>query len=176
MGKEDIIKRLNNEVLLAATFFKSLSPEKFIARPLPDKWSPAENAEHLVLSVKPLTLAFSLPGFVLRLAFGKPNRPGRTFDQLVEKYKGKLASGGKASGPFIPKNITADAHAETLIHRFADSYSRFSLKVSRWPEEKLDRYLLPHPLLGKLTLREMLYFTMYHVSHHHNLMRDALKP
>jgi hypothetical protein len=25
---------------------------------------------------------------------------------------------------------------------------------------------LPHPLLGKLTLREMLYFTAYHADHH----------
>lgn len=24
----------------------------------------------------------------------------------------------------------------------------------------------PHPLLGKLTLREMMFFTIYHVQHH----------
>jgi hypothetical protein len=26
--------------------------------------------------------------------------------------------------------------------------------------------VLPHPLLGKLTIREMLYFTVYHGEHH----------
>jgi hypothetical protein len=35
-----------------------------------------------------------------------------------------------------------------------------------WREADLDRYLLPHPLLGKLTLREMLHFTLYHNYHH----------
>jgi hypothetical protein len=25
---------------------------------------------------------------------------------------------------------------------------------------------LPHPLLGKLTVREMLFFTLYHQRHH----------
>jgi hypothetical protein len=33
-------------------------------------------------------------------------------------------------------------------------------------EERLDQYLAPHPLLGKITLRELTFFTIYH-SHHH---------
>jgi len=34
--------------------------------------------------------------------------------------------------------------------------------------------LLPHPLLGKVTVREMLYFTIHHVQHHHALVeRDS---
>jgi hypothetical protein len=174
MTREEIVKNLNNEVLFAATFFKSVEQEKFFTRPLPEKWSPAENAEHLVLSVKPLILAFSLPEFVLRWVFGKPNRLGRTFDELVEKYKAKLAAGGKATGPFIPKKFATHDNRGAAIHRFVNTYSRFAAKVNRWPDDQLDRYLLPHPLLGKLTLREMLYFTVYHVSHHHNQVRRLL--
>jgi uncharacterized damage-inducible protein DinB len=30
----------------------------------------------------------------------------------------------------------------------------------------LDRLRLPHPALGKLTVREMLFFTIYHNIHH----------
>ncbi|MCK6616894.1 MAG: DinB family protein [Cyclobacteriaceae bacterium] len=171
MNKDEIIKELNNEVLLAATFFKSLPKEKFFTRPLAEKWSPAENAEHLALSVKPLILAFSLPRFALRLTFGKPNRPGRTYDQVVEKYKAKLAAGGKASGPFIPKKLAMRDNTEAVIQQFTDAYKRFASRLNSWADEQLDRYLLPHPLLGKLTLREMLYFTIYHVSHHHSLVR-----
>jgi hypothetical protein len=47
-------------------------------------------------------------------------------------------------------------------------------KISRYPEKKLDSLILPHPLLGKLTLREMLYFTNYHVIHHHKLTNRDL--
>ncbi|QOI96901.1 MAG: DinB family protein [Flammeovirgaceae bacterium] len=171
MRKGDIINNLNNEVLLAASCFKALPEEKFFARPLPEKWSPAEHAQHLILSVKPLITAFSLPRFVLRWTFGKPNRPGRTFDQVVEKYKAKLAAGGKASKPFIPKRLAVSDNPKTVIQHFTNAYSRFAYRLSSWPEEQLDRYLLPHPLLGKLTLREMLYFTIYHVSHHHGLVK-----
>jgi hypothetical protein len=36
----------------------------------------------------------------------------------------------------------------------------------QWSEAELDRYTLPHPLLGDLTMREMLCFTLYHNQRH----------
>jgi hypothetical protein len=39
-------------------------------------------------------------------------------------------------------------------------------KAVKFSEKDLDTLILPHPLLGKVTLREMLYFTIYHVQHH----------
>jgi len=41
-----------------------------------------------------------------------------------------------------------------------------------YSEQDLDELILPHPLLGKLTLREMMYFTMYHVLHHHKSIEE----
>jgi hypothetical protein len=35
-----------------------------------------------------------------------------------------------------------------------------------WGESELDSYILPHPILGKLTIREMLFFTLYHDTLH----------
>lgn len=40
--------------------------------------------------------------------------------------------------------------------------------------DELDKYILPHPLLGKLTIREMMYFTIYHVEHHKKLTERGL--
>jgi hypothetical protein len=39
--------------------------------------------------------------------------------------------------------------------------------MDKFSEAQLDEYVLPHPILGKLTIREMLYFTIYHATHHH---------
>ena len=44
----------------------------------------------------------------------------------------------------------------------------------RWSEKKLDRYQAPHPALGKLTIREMLYFTIFHNVHHARLVAERL--
>jgi len=46
--------------------------------------------------------------------------------------------------------------------------------LRNWQDENLDEYLLPHPLLGKLTIREMLFFTLYHDQHHVNNVRQLL--
>lgn len=46
--------------------------------------------------------------------------------------------------------------------------------IQKYSEQELDQTILPHPLLGKITLREMLYFTIYHVEHHHHLTKNNL--
>jgi hypothetical protein len=37
-------------------------------------------------------------------------------------------------------------------------------------EDDLDNYLVKHPLLGRITLRELCYFTIYHTQHHLNII------
>jgi hypothetical protein len=37
---------------------------------------------------------------------------------------------------------------------------------SKWKDPQLDKYIAPHPLLGKITLRELGYFTIHHMYHH----------
>lgn len=133
------------------------------------KWSPAQQLDHILRAVGPVNMALGLPKWFLRLAFGKPNRPVRTYDALVQRYQEKLDAGGRASGRFIPPDSTGRSveHMSNDLRRLVDRLSR---RVTRWSEHDLDATLLPHPLLGKLTLREMLYFTIYHVQHHQRLV------
>jgi hypothetical protein len=58
--------------------------------------------------------------------------------------------------------------------RHANSIDELVSLVARWPENALDRRLLPHPLLGRLTVREMLFFTVYHNRHHVDVVRGRL--
>jgi hypothetical protein len=57
-----------------------------------------------------------------------------------------------------------------LISKYHRLKEKLIRKVLSYREGKLDHYILPHPLLGKLTLREMLFFTIYHNEHHLNLL------
>jgi len=41
----------------------------------------------------------------------------------------------------------------------------------KWTEEQLDNYCVAHPILGKLTMRELAYFTIYHNIHHMETIR-----
>ena len=134
------------------------------------KWSAGQNIDHLVRSIKPLQLAYSLPKFILRLLFGKANRPSKTYEELVNKYKLKIAAGGRASGPYIPPPVTFDKK-ESLLKKYTVQKEKLLQKIDKQKETDLDRYILPHPLLGKLTLREMLFFTIYHNQHHLELLK-----
>lgn len=132
------------------------------------KWTPAQHFDHIRRSVGAVTRALLLHRFIFRLLFGMANRPSRTFDGLVEKYQSKLKGGGKASGRFVPDKISPEKLDE-VNNGYEEAVTGLVKKLKKWNEKDLDRYILPHPLLGKLTIREMMYFTIYHVVHHHHL-------
>ena len=117
-----------------------------------------------------ISTAYGLPGFLLKIMFGKTNRSSKTFDGLVEKYKSKLLAGGKARGRFVPPAVLYD-QKNKLMAEYKHLEEKLIKKINRWREEELDYYVLPHPLLGKRTLREMLFFTIYHNEHHLELLR-----
>ena len=162
--KPEIISALNENVDAFNNYITPLGKEQFEATPN-GKWSAGQNLDHLIRAIKPLQLAYSLPKFALTILFGKTNRPSRTYDELVTKYKTKLAAGGKASGPFIPPTIKFENKNE-LIKKYDDQKQKLFVKIEKQSETDLDKYILPHPLLGKVTLREMLYFTIHHNEHH----------
>ena len=132
-----------------------------------DKWSAAENIQHLIISTKMTALAYRLPKFIVRLIGGKPNRQSRSYEALKEKYYKKLADGGRASGVFVPKPIEIKYGKQKLMDNWQKATSAFMLALSKnRTEEDLDNYLAKHPLLGRITLRELCYFTIFHTEHH----------
>ena len=92
----------------------------------------------------------------------------KDYDSLVQGYLLKLQNGAKAQGIYIPKKISFHERGR-LSGKLLKTVSKINKLVDRFSEEELDQLILPHPILGKLTIREMLYFTIYHVQHHHNL-------
>ncbi|HNR73411.1 MAG TPA: DinB family protein [Cyclobacteriaceae bacterium] len=138
-----------------------------------NKWSAVQQLEHICLSVQPVRLAFTLPKFLLRALFGKANRASRTYTELISKYKAKLQAGGRTSGRFIPATSNVKNY-QRLNVRLTKEVKGLAAKINRFSEAELDLYILPHPLLGKLTLREMICFTCYHVQHHQELTKQNL--
>jgi len=168
--KAQIISSFNEKVDAFNNYILPLNKEQFESTPN-GKWSAGQNLDHLIRAIKPLQLAYGLPKFALLILFGKTNRPSRTYDELVTKYKTKLAAGGKASGPFIPPIINFEKKDE-LIKKYAAHTQKLITKIEKQSESDLDKYILPHPLLGKVTLREMLYFTIHHNEHHLELLKN----
>jgi hypothetical protein len=171
--KED--KAFIQEQLLVntATFIKFINEQtesSFTYSP-DGKWSFGQILEHLNKSLAPVNLALTLPGFLFQILYGKPNRKARTNQELIDRYLQKLAAGGRASGRFIPRAV-AWADKQKKLDAFKRETDKMINRLSRWSEDQLDQHLLPHPLLGKLTLREMLFFSAYHIKHHIELLQQ----
>ena len=152
---------------------QSLSDADYLAEKN-GKWTAGQQMEHILRSVRPVALAFGLPAWTLRLLFGKANRPSRSYAALVEKYQQKLAAGYSASSQFLPPPVKL-AQRQPLVSQLEKQVARLNRRLGNYSEIQLETLLLPHPLLGKLTLREMLYFTAYHVEHHQKLTDKNLK-
>lgn len=135
-----------------------------------NKWTPAENISHLVTATKMTLLPFTLPKFVPALLYGKSNGTSKTYDELVAAYESKLAGGAKATGAYVPKKINYDR--EKLAKQILNEGEKLVNAIdAKWTEEQLDSYRVAHPILGKLTLRELAYFTIYHNIHHTETIR-----
>jgi hypothetical protein len=173
MNKYDLIEAMTENHQRFSNYMNILTESEYLYA-MPGKWSAGQQLDHIVRSTKPLILAVKLPRFVVKLIFGKANRPSKSFEELVKKYEDKLANGAKATGSFIPPEISFDKK-DTLIKELGSIIQKINSGLEQFSEDDLDQCLLPHPLLGKITFREMLYFTINHVDHHHYIMDKALQ-
>lgn len=170
---QELIDNLKKNHTAFTDYINSLTAEEFMSS-RNEKWSPGQQLDHIRISVKPVAQALAMPKLGLKTMFGKANRPSKSYDELVAKYKLKLQEGGVATNRFIPEDVTL-GQKEELIKSLTEIVSKLCKQLLDYSEKDLDELILPHPLLGKLTLREMMYFTMYHVTHHHTATEKNLK-
>ena len=160
-----------------ATFFESLTPEEWFFR-VGSAWTPAEHLDHINIAVSAVARGFGMSRLILRLRFGRARRSSRSYDSLRDDYRGRLAAGAGASGRFIPtvnRGIEENAaRPEQLLARWHRVNERLRTALRDWPEQDLDRIQMPHPILGRITAREMAFFTVYHGGHHVAAARSRL--
>lgn len=159
------LKDSNKHVL---HWFTEISAQEFFHRQR-EVWSASDNVDHLIKSHKPIAKALRLPKFTLQAMFGKPEKPSRSYNDICTIYRDKIAKGAQASGRYLPNQENpenAEEKKKKLLEQFSKASADLAAVAEKWTENELDGYFLPHPLLGKLTIREMLYFTIYHNLRH----------
>ena len=172
MTRSNIIAILASKHQKFSQLVYSLSEQEFMAAKA-GKWTACQHMDHILRSITPLAQVLKDPGYLLSRQRATSHTASRDYPTVVESYVAALAKGGTASGPFLPQTITISQRA-SLVDQFQQEVNRLCVYIEHYSEDQLDAYLLAHPLLGKLTLREMLYFTIYHVEHHHNQVLQQL--
>lgn len=166
--KKSILAMLANLRGDGLEFWRRMEAEQFWS--LRDcKWSPADNVHHLMISTAPVTRALRIPRLMLRACFGVTRTPSRSWEALQSAYRDGLAAGATA-GRYAPprKAVPVEPAADQgrLVLQCEGTVLRLEKAIEPWREQDLDRYRLPHPVLGRVTVREMLMFTLFHFDHH----------
>jgi len=131
------------------------------------KWTTGQVALHLLQSIKPVNDAMSMPKFILRYKFGKSNREVRDYNTVVARYQDKLKGAQGLVSPFSRDMKPVQfSDKNYLLTRLQMENKKLQYKTKKWKDSHLDSYVLPHPLLGKMPLREVVMWTAYHVLHH----------
>jgi hypothetical protein len=168
-SRSEITTALTARFAEAESWFAERPDTAFCTAP-PERWTEGQHLDHLIRSAKPLNLALRLPRIALRMKFGTAKVPGETMEALAARYEATLAAGGKASGRFVPPAVALEDKAR-LLEALRHEGERLVEVAETWSEEDLDKYVLPHPLLGDLTVRGMLFFTFHHMGHHLETLR-----
>lgn len=158
--------RLEKEI---TTYLEALEPDELLA-PQGEAWSPERHLRHLTKSVGAVAAGMRAPKILLRLKFGRPRKPSRSFGEVVDLYRAALSAGAEATGRYVPSDrpeeVSAKEWRDGVFSRWRRASGALSGAVERWSETALDRHQAPHPLLGVMTVREILFFTLYHNAHH----------
>ena len=72
-----------------------------------------------------------------------------------------------AVSPFSSDMLVPEkAEKDGLTALLYQEKRRLQKSVIKWKEEDLDKYILPHPLMGRMPVRELAMWTAYHTEHH----------
>jgi len=172
MNREQLKDALIEKYESFTDLILSFNEKDFLNAADSSKWSPGQLIDHIHRSVSPLSAGLSLPKWLIKALFKKSNRLSVSYDEVVEKYVQILKEGGKASGRYIPKSVMKISAQITLRKKIRKKVSIIAKSLSKYSEQELDQIAIPHPLMGPLTIREMMYFTIYHVQHHEKQLRS----
>lgn len=168
--KEDIIIALNEVINELDSYISTCDAAKF-TKSINKKWSIAENIEHLTISNNITAFSISMPKILLQQFYGKNARTAWNYDEVVWQYQLKLQNGAKATLPFQPK-LSLIKLKKLTLRLWKNSCSNLLQAIQKLSETDLDNYLIPHPIIGKISIRELLFFTVYHIQHHYKTIQQ----
>lgn len=165
----EILAALNDTGTEVAAYFGGLPADVFSGGD-EERWSPGHHLKHLILSNKPVAYALTLPRE--RLQAWDAGKPHRSYAEIRTLYQGMLGAGTRASGPFLPTLTGTQAEA---VAEYNGSVGLLDHDCLYWEESDIDQYAMPHPVLGLLSVREMLFFTVLHNRHHFDGVKGRLE-
>lgn len=172
MQKKEIIDVLEKKHRELFDWLEAQPVQKWLEGP-ERKWTSGQHILHLAKSIRILNKALKTPKFLLKRKFGLCNRPVRTYDQIAERYEERLTENKERVRIFNEGlKIPGIKQKERLLTTLQIQNKKLQYKINKWADTDLDTLLLPHPLMGRMTIREIIMWTAHHTHHHTNILKE----
>ena len=170
MNKNEIITNLNTE---HSAFWDTAIHLPNVNLSINGKWSVTQNVEHINIALSRVNNYLALPKSTIKSNFGLSERASTSNETVIKMFKNALKNGAKATELFIPE-LDLNANIDVLVNQGKGLLEELISNLQNWSEEEFEIYNCPHPVLGKFTVREILYFTIYHVQHHNETIKKMM--
>ena len=166
MNKAQLVDGLNDKVDELLQWAENQEDDKFELSAREGKWTTGQHILHLIVSTKAVVLGMSFEKSMLKDRFGLNDREEKDYDGIYKMYLDLLANGPVvATAPYRPSFVKNEDKA-AILAKFDEKRKDLIKALAPWSEEELSSYQLVHPLMGPMTIREMILFTIYHTEHH----------
>jgi hypothetical protein len=172
MDKDHIATLLDDKYNTLISWLENQNDDQWETGP-EGKWTTSQQALHLLQSVKMLNNAVSMPKFMLKYKFGKANRDVRDYETVCKRYDERLVNAkGKTFKGFENKKVPKLKDKPYFLKRLQIEQKKLQAKTLRWKDNDLDTFIIPHPLMGKMPVREIIMWSAYHVEHHTKTLQN----
>ncbi len=166
MHKDEIADLLEEKYHRLLNWLEEQDNAKWICGP-ENKWTSGQHALHLLKSVKPLNDVLSMPRFLFKYTLGTTTAEIRDYDTVVSRYLEQLEEFKKnTTKPRKKISVPKIQDKRYILTRLQVESKKLQYKIRRISDLNLDTLVLPHPVMGKMPIREILMWTAYHAEYH----------
>jgi len=157
----EILAALEANAATIAEYFSSL-PDAVFFDGDPDHWSPAHHLVHLTQSSESLARG---------LATTRPlhsTGTSRTYAEVRDWAAATLSAAPREQLLTLGRKVEVPPGSTVagVVRAFTDASAAARAAATTWSDDALARHAMRHPLMGELTVREMLLFFVVHERHH----------
>ena len=160
--KAEILSALEANAETLAGYFSSLPAGVFFAGDS-DHWSPAHHLVHLTqtsAAVERGLRSVALPAH----AAGR----SRSYAEVRDLAASSLGATPKDVLLTMGRRVEIDSGTDpsAIVNAFVAAGTTHRDAIAAWSEDAMERSAMTHPLIGPLSVREMLLFVVVHERHH----------
>ena len=164
----EILAALEANARTIADYFAALPAEVFFAGDS-DHWGPGLHLAHITRTSRQITGGLrsgALPVHPTAISRSYAEVRDAAAASLVEASKDTLLTMGRKV------RIEEGSTQGQVVEAFLAAGVTLREAIGEWSDEAMDRHAMPHPLMGVLTVREMLLFAVVHERHHLRRVQD----